>query len=133
MPLDIVSQSDLDIASYSIWRDEYDYFLDWSLPASKILRTIYALGDPFNGAQTMINRTRVNVKSASLYTDKFHFEEVHPGKIFKFSNGSPVVICGDGDLLLLSEVTVYSTDINYQFSKLRSRFYKPDYATYLTL
>jgi methionyl-tRNA formyltransferase len=37
-------------ATYSIWRDENDYRIDWSQDSHTIERTIRALGDPYLGA-----------------------------------------------------------------------------------
>ena len=39
-------------ASYSLWRDEEDYFINWSLGAKTIERTINATGFPYSGART---------------------------------------------------------------------------------
>ena len=34
-------------ATYSLWRDENDYFINWELPIKKICRFIDALGFPY--------------------------------------------------------------------------------------
>ena len=38
-------------ASFSLWRDEEDYRIDWSQPAEDIKRFIDAVGYPYKGAQ----------------------------------------------------------------------------------
>ena len=39
-------------ASYSIWRDFEDYFVDWSKSAGEIKRVVDAVGSPYLGART---------------------------------------------------------------------------------
>jgi methionyl-tRNA formyltransferase len=46
-------------ATYSIWRDENDYTIDWKESADKIRRTIDALSFPYGGAKVTLGvRTR---------------------------------------------------------------------------
>ncbi|GJM73208.1 hypothetical protein HMSSN036_54240 [Paenibacillus macerans] len=39
-------------ASYSLWRDEEDYLIDWSMDSEYVHRFIDATGFPYKGAAT---------------------------------------------------------------------------------
>lgn len=51
-------------ATYSIWRDEEDYFINWQRSASEIKRTIDALGFPYKGARSFLGKDVVIIKEA---------------------------------------------------------------------
>ena len=41
-------------ATYSQWRDAFDYFIDWRRPSEEILRHIHAHGYPYEGAKSVL-------------------------------------------------------------------------------
>jgi hypothetical protein len=49
-----IEKQDHSKATYSIWRDEIDLWIDWNESASRIERTIRALGRPYMGARTRL-------------------------------------------------------------------------------
>lgn len=85
-------------ATYSIWRDELDYRLDWSKSAERLERTIRALGPPYLGAQTNLGGQVVVVERAELAPD-LPFAIRQPGKVWSLDDaGRPTVVCGAGML-----------------------------------
>ena len=105
-------------ATYSIWRDEEDYLVDWSKDAATICRTIDALGWPYSAAKTRLGSTTLTIHDAVPGPD-LRFENVQPGKIWSLAGGAPTVVCGTG--------TVTLTDVRdsrgtlYTFDRLRVR------------
>ncbi|MBF9195357.1 methionyl-tRNA formyltransferase [Microvirga terrestris] len=86
-------------ATYSLWRNDADYLIDWSKTASEIVRAIDALGYPYSGARTTANGETLIIESASE-VDDLNFEIRQPGKIWTLDGGRPLVVCGSGLLRL---------------------------------
>jgi methionyl-tRNA formyltransferase len=87
-------------ATYSIWRDEEDLWIDWNDSAERIERTIRALGPPYMGARTRLKDKTVIIHSAEVISD-LRFEIRQPGKVWSLtSQGKPHVVCGKGMLLI---------------------------------
>lgn len=107
-------------ASYSLWRDENDYLLNWNDDSEKILRTIYALSYPYSGAQTLLNGERVIIEDAETLEDVKIINR-DPGKVIFVLAGYPVVVCGKGLLKITSASGTGSGSI-LPLKKLRSRF-----------
>ena len=96
LPLNRTPQ-DHSSATYSLWRNSDDYFIDWSLSAKSIRRFIDAVGFPYDGAKAKINSEIVVVLEAEEVADVFvENRSSHIGKIIYKENGFPVVICRDG-------------------------------------
>ncbi len=107
-------------ASYSIWRDDADYFVDWNETADRIERTIRALGPPYAGARAHIG-DRVVVIDTAVEEDDLDFEVRQPGKVWRLSEaGEPVVVCGAG-MLRLTRVLEDGEDL-IPMRRLRMRF-----------
>lgn len=84
-------------ATYSMWLDEEDYFIDWRWGSDKICRFIDATGYPYNCAKTNMNGEIVRVIDAEQITDVvIQDRERHIGKIIFVQDKKPVVICGRG-------------------------------------
>lgn len=105
-------------ASYSIWRDEQDYRVDWSLPARTLERFVYAVGAPYAGARTSAGDVEIVIDRASA-VDDLRFEARHPGKIWRLDEGAPLVICGEGLLRLDACRTLQGE--RFSFSRVRLR------------
>lgn len=82
-------------ASYSVWRDDDDYTIDWQQPAAAIRRLIDAVGYPYKGAATRFDGKLLRILSAEERTDVL-VENRHAGKVLFMEEGQPVVICGQG-------------------------------------
>ncbi|WP_083254260.1 methionyl-tRNA formyltransferase [Pandoraea sp. ISTKB] len=119
-PLQGVPQDD-NAATYSLWRDEEDYRIDWHGEATRLVRHIDALGSPYAGARTLVNGTLARVGRAQALPD-VPIENRTPGKVIRVDNGLPVVVCGRG-LLKITELTdIASGESLLPLAKFRSRF-----------
>jgi methionyl-tRNA formyltransferase len=108
-------------ATYSPWRDEDDYRIDWSRDAVSIKRFIDAVGYPYHGASSDLNGTPVRIVDASVEPD-VTIEQRTPGKVMFVRDGMPVVICGTGMLKILDARNEGGTDSVLPLRKFRSRF-----------
>ncbi|MDQ2109551.1 MULTISPECIES: methionyl-tRNA formyltransferase [unclassified Vibrio] len=106
-------------ATYSLWRDEEDYLIDWSSTSEEIYLKINTLGYPYLGASSFVNNELVRVKRSTLVND-IVVENRTPGKIIFFADGKPVVVCGRG-LLRLDEIENSRGD-KIKITKMRTRF-----------
>lgn len=83
-------------ATYSIWRDDEDYRIDWNKSSDEIKRLIDAVGFPYQGAFTSTsNGKKIRVLRAKVVNDVV-CEHRHVGKVIFLSEGLPTVICGTG-------------------------------------
>ncbi len=112
-----------ELASYSIWRDEEDFWIRWSESAATIERTVRALGPPYLGARTRLANTTVVIEAAQVVPDLV-FAVRQPGKIARLDGGKPVVICGTG-LLRIEAAHAEGRSI-LPISRLRQRFRSPE-------
>jgi methionyl-tRNA formyltransferase len=106
-------------SSYSIWRDELDYFIDWNNDASKIARFIDAVGYPYLGARTNYMGEIIIIEEVEVVKDLF-FINRSIGKIFRLDNGAPIVLCGKG-LLKIKKAFYSETNKQVIFNKIRIR------------
>jgi len=110
-------------ASYSVWRDEDDYKIDWSKSSSDIRRLIDAVGFPYKGASTFFDGKLLRILKAEEYVD-VSIENRHYGKVLFVSEGKPVAICGKG-MLKITEAYIEEDAQKIPFfplSKFRMRF-----------
>lgn len=109
---------DESLATFSVWRDDGDYEIDWTKDARDIYNQVRATGYPYKGAFTTVNGQIVRVLSASVVDDvKFALRDC--GKIWKLEDGKPSVICGTG--MLRIDSAVLEDNEPYDFTKLRVR------------
>lgn len=92
---------DDNCASYSLWRDEEDYLIDWSKDSEYIQRFIDSTGFPYKGASTYVKGKKYRVLDSEIVQDVF-IENRTPGKIIFIDGFYPVVVCGKGLLKLKS-------------------------------
>jgi methionyl-tRNA formyltransferase len=107
-------------ASYSLWRDDLDYAIDWSWDADRVKRFIDAVGYPYLGAKTLLNQAPVTVLDAVVEAD-VRIENRTAGKVIFVRDGQPVVVCGRG-LLRITHMTAADGDPLLPLKKFRSRF-----------
>ncbi len=85
-----------DRATFSIWRDDTDYEIDWSNNADAIERFVNAVGYPYAGARTTVSEAEtIRVLDVAVLPDMV-FEIREAGKIWRLDNGRPIIICGVG-------------------------------------
>ncbi len=104
--------------TYSIWRDEEDYVIDWTQPAEKIDCLIRAVSFPYKGAKTMCNGSEIRILKSEL-VDDIPFAIRTPGKLWKIEDGKPLVVCGSG--MLKIDLALDEDGNPYVFKKLRTR------------
>lgn len=112
---------DETLASYSLWRDETDYLINWQQDAATIRRHIDATGDPYRGAATNARGRRLRVLAATELPD-VRIENRTPGKILFMDSGKPVVVCQSGLLRLEELVDDVSGISALPWPHLRTRF-----------
>ncbi|MDF2534537.1 MAG: hypothetical protein K0R18_694 [Bacillales bacterium] len=88
------SQSEND-ATYSLWRDEEDYIINWNNESKTIQRFINAVGYPFKGATTYLKGEQIIIEDAETYPD-VKIENRDAGKVVFVVDKCPVVVCGNG-------------------------------------
>jgi len=107
-------------ATFSLWLDEQDYFIDWSWPAYKIKRFIDSVSYPYGNARAYLNGEVILFKEADVFEDvNIEHRERHIGKIVFYRNEYPVIVCDSGLLLLKEFTSENSNPIKINF---RSRF-----------
>lgn len=107
-------------ATYSLWRDEQDYRIDWQADSATIRRFVDALGWPYQGASTLLNGQLHRVLAAELEPD-VRIENRTPGKVLFVRAGQPVVVCGTG-LLRLTALRTSAGLEALPLARFRSRF-----------
>jgi methionyl-tRNA formyltransferase len=91
----VFAPQDAANATYSLWRDEDDYRIDWSKTATEICRFVDAVGWPYLGAKTTMGGRDIRVDRAEICPD-IVFVNRSPGKIWSLAGGGAVVVCGSG-------------------------------------
>lgn len=118
-----IPQNDSE-ASYSIWRNKDDYYIDWNKSSEEIKRLIDAVGTPYSGARSKLSDgDEIIISDAEIYPDLM-CEMRHIGKVIFIEQGCPVVICGSGLLKITnaSFIDPISSPKPLILKKLRSRF-----------
>lgn len=107
-------------ATYSLWLDSEDYFIDWSWSADRIKRFVDAVGYPYDNAKAYLNGEVVKFLDVEIVEDVFvENRERHIGKVIFIKDGVPVVVCSDG---LIGLRDIRDSESNDMFINFRSRF-----------
>lgn len=115
-----VPQSEGD-ATYSLWRDDSDYRIDWTKSSQKIRRHVDSVGSPYMCASSFMNGEHVKILRVSEVPD-VAIENRAPGKIIFLLGGLPVVVCGEGLLMIEELVSADSRKSLLPIKKFRTRF-----------
>lgn len=108
-------------ASYSLWRNEADYLVDWNKSASQILNFIYVVSSPYKGAATFIQGSKkIRILDASLETD-VQIVNRDVGKVIFVKNNLPVIVCGKGLLKITQAIDDQTSKTALPFDHFRSR------------
>lgn len=108
-------------ATYSLWRDEEDYFIDWSKDSISVLNFINALSNPYKGAASYINGIKkIRILEAELEND-VDIVNRDTGKVIFVLNNYPVIVCGKGLLKLTKVVDDKTNQDLLPFNKFRIR------------
>jgi len=110
-------------ATYSLWRDEKDYYVDFKNCSERIVREVDALGYPFKGAMTYLNNKKIIIVDAVEIKDvKVENRNENIGKVIFFMENKPVIVCGDGLLKIENAHYLETNDSIIPLKKFRSRF-----------
>lgn len=108
-------------ATYSLWRDYDDYFINWSNESTYISRFIDSVGEPYLGAQTYMNDEQITVLESAIVNDLV-IENRDCGKVIFFEDNFPVVVCGKGLLKITCAVNNLTGESIFPLKKFRIRF-----------
>lgn len=108
-------------ASYSLWRDDEDYFVDWASPAANIKRFVDAVGHPYKGAAATLKGKVVRIREAEAIDDVSIVNRT-AGKVIFTNDSKPVVVCGQGLLMITDLVDGKTGKSLLPLSRFRSRF-----------
>jgi len=116
-----INKQNEDNATYSIWLDKKDYFIDWkNWSANKIKRFVDAVGYPYDGAKVYLDGKIINFIDINVMNDVVIENRArHIGKVIFIKNGFPVVVCQKG---LIQLVDIRDDKNNPIALNLRSRF-----------
>ena len=106
-------------ASYSVWRDEEDYRIDWKNSADYIAHFIKCLSFPYKGASTVYEGRLIRILEAEALMD-LKITNRDAGKILFTVHDKPVVICGAGLLRIDVALDDHGKSV-LPFSKFRTR------------
>ena len=130
--ISFTQQKSLGKPSYSLWRDEYDYFIDWDDSAAEIVRLTGAVSDPYDGAQFLMEGKRYILDQASVYSHEIKIEgKRQPGKIFDLTTSGPLIVTGEG-LIIAESILRYNDKSKVSIKSLRKRLYRPTYHEFIT-
>lgn len=107
-------------ATYSLWRDQEDYSINWDDDAKKIERHVNAVGFPYMGATTMFNKSIITIVDCIALNDVV-IENRAIGKVIFKEKNNPIVVCGKGLLKILKAVDADNKPIDFS-KKFRFRF-----------
>jgi methionyl-tRNA formyltransferase len=106
-------------ATYSLWRDQNDYHINWDDNAERIKRFIDAVGYPYNGAFTFLNDKKIIIRDAVI-AEEIQIENRQPGKVLFKRNNIYTIVCGKG--LLKINQFYDESDSLLKLNKFRLRF-----------
>ncbi len=109
------------LATYSVWRDEEDYRVDWSQDSESIKRFVDAVGFPYLGASAFVNhKDRIRVLDVEVVNDVWIEDRNRQiGKVIFMEDKQPVIVCARG-LLRIIKMLDDSKD-EYVFKGFRVR------------
>ena len=107
-------------ATFSLWRDEEDYLVDFHDSAENIKRFIDAVGFPYKGATAYIQDEKIRILDVEIYTDiVVESRNSHIGKVVFIEKKLPVIICRQGLLKLKHVINDESGQSILPFKRFR--------------
>lgn len=114
-------EQDESNATYSLWRDEADYQIDWAQDADEVMTFINAVGYPYKGAYTWLNEEKVRIFEATIVPDVI-IENRTPGKVIFIEEGNPILVCEKGLLRVTNAIFDINGKSALPLKLFRSRF-----------
>ncbi len=94
---------DRTAATFSLWRDESDYEINWGVSSDELKRFVDAVGYPYSGAKAKMHKEWVRVWDVELVKDvEVESRKSHLGKVIFMDEGYPTVVCGKGLVKLIN-------------------------------
>ncbi len=112
---------DESAATYSLWRDNDDYAIDWTWDAARIERFVDAVGFPYLGASTVARGRAFRILECRAEAD-VTIENRAPGKVIFVRDGKPVVVCGRGLLAVRRMIDATTGADALPLGQFRTRF-----------
>ncbi|WP_326981883.1 formyltransferase family protein [Chryseobacterium sp. MYb264] len=112
-------------ATYSLWRDEDDYLINWTQSAESIENFIQAVGYPYRGASTFINQEKIRILEAESVPDVKIMNRT-AGKIIFVEGSYPVIVCGEGLLRLTKVISDRTDEDMLPFKNFRIKLHNKD-------
>lgn len=107
-------------ATYSLWRDDHDYWINWHEDSKVLERFVNAVGEPYLGARTSLEGQEIVIREVSQCEDVTIINRA-PGKVLRIEDGLPVVVCGIGLVKIHRAERMDSLDSVLPLSRLRTR------------
>lgn len=106
-------------ATYSLWRNNDDYKINWNQSSKRIRRFVDAVGFPYNSASVIYNDHEISILEVSEQQDLKIINRI-PGKIFEIIDNKPLVVCGKG-MIRIEKAVYRNTQNEVSFNLLRVR------------
>lgn len=120
LPLESYEQNE-NFASYSLWRDDDDYYINWNKSSEYISRFVDAVGFPYVGAKSKINEKTIIIEKVVVVND-LAIENRDVGKIIFFDNKKPIVVCGEGLIKIQNAIYEDTGESIFPLSNFRIKF-----------
>jgi len=109
-------------ASYSLWRDSSDYFINWSNDACFIERFVNAVGYPYGCARSYVDNDVVIIKEGVAMPDLKVVNRDCGKIIMKDASNHPIVVCGSGLFKITKALMSDGSESLEIFKRFRLRF-----------
>jgi methionyl-tRNA formyltransferase len=116
------SEQEEKSATYSLWRDEEDYLIDWQQSSLEIKRFIDAVGFPYRGASTRFDSRLIRILDSVTTPQDVVIENRSPGKVIFIKDSKPVVVCGQGLLKITDMIDDETGQSLIPLPRFRIRF-----------
>jgi len=116
----VYSPQDEEQVTYSLWRDEDDYKINWNNSSEEIVRFINAVSFPYKGSYCIYKGDRLRVFEAIEIPDVI-IENRTPGKVIFKKKNSYIVVCGKGLLQISDFYDEENKKVDFK-NKFRIRF-----------
>ncbi len=112
-------QNDNEV-TYSLWRNNDDYFIDWTHSADSIERFVDAVGFPYLGAKARFEDKVVTIVKVKALPDVV-IENREVGKVIFKENDSLVIVAGSGLIKIIEIKDTNNNSISFK-NKFRIKF-----------
>lgn len=113
-------EQDDNQATYSVWRDKEDYYINWMKSANEIKKFVDAVGFPYEGAKAYMDGQEIIIDEVEIMPT-IHIENEGIGKVLYKEENYPIIICGNGLLKILKIRTIEGIECEFP-KKFRYRF-----------